>query len=142
MIYRADEIKFALQYLAVQKGRPHYELGIVKQVVNAFRDGMDHFLKSELLEILKVKFPGATYRTNEDMPNLLPQRNEKDASSRQFREFALVARSYRGAIKQLSGLSGISQSVISTMLSRGRVPLAKYKQLEPHFDAVFKASGV
>lgn len=142
MIYRADEIKFAMQYLAVQKGRPHYEPGIVKQVINAFRDGMDHFLKSELLEILKAKFPDAMERTNEDMPSHLPQRNEEDASSRQFREFVLVARSYRGAIKQLSDLSGISQSDMSSMLSRGRVPLAKYKQLEPHFDAVFKASGV
>ena len=140
MIYKADEIKLAVQYLAVQKGRPHYGLGIVKQVVNAFRDNTDHFLKSEVLEILKAEYPDAAHRTNADAPNHMPPRKDKHATDKQFREFALVARSYRGAIKHLSEASGVSQSVISTLISRGSISLKKYRELEPHFDAVFKQS--
>ena len=142
MIYRADEIKFALQYLAVQKGRPHYELGIVKQVINAFRDGMDHFLKSELLEILKAKFPDAVDRKSETDDAYQKKIRPDMASDHQFGKFESAAKSRTGAIKQLSGLSGINAPAISAMLARGTMPLAKYKQLEPHFDAVFKASGV
>lgn len=138
MIYRSDEIKFAMQYLAVQKGRPHYELGIVKQVVNAFRDGADHFLKSEVLEILKVKFPGAAYRTNEDAENYLPPRNKPLASQKQFNEFYSVTRSYLGAIRDLSNLSGVSAATLSSAANRGEITLERYKQLKPYFKKVKK----
>ena len=138
MIYRADEIKFAMQYLAVQKGRPNYELGIVKQVLNAFRDGADHFLKSEVLEILKVKFPGAAYRTNEDAESYLPPKNKPLASQKQFNEFYSVTRAYVGAIKYLSSLSGVHPSTVSSAANRGEITLERYKQLKPYFKKVKK----
>ena len=82
MIYRAEEIRIALQKLAEQKQRPHYELAVVKQVVNAFRGNADHVLKTEVLEILKVEFPNAASRKNEDAENYLPPRNKTLASQK------------------------------------------------------------
>lgn len=142
MIYMTKEVKEALRELANRNGREHYEIAVINEVVNAFRNNTDCILKADVLEILKVRFPQAKYRTREDSPNHLPEHQEDEADNWQFRRFFKVARSYRGAIKHLQDLSGISQSTISTMLSREKIPMEKYKQLEPHFKTVLKVSGV
>ena len=138
MIYRAEEIKSALQKLAEQKRRPHYELGIVKQVVNAFRGNTDHVLKTEVLEILKVEFPNAAHRKNEDAENYLPPRNKTMASQKQFDEFYSVTKAYLGAIRDLANLSGICPTIVSHTANRGEITLERYKQLKPYFKKVKK----
>ena len=138
MIYRAEEIRIALQKLAEQKQRPHYELAVVKQVINAFRGNADHVLKTEVLEILKVEFPNAAHRKNEDAENYLPPRNKVMASQKQFDEFYSVTRAYLGAIKDLANLSGICPSIVSHTANRGEITLERYKQLKPYFKKVKK----
>lgn len=138
MVYKTDEIRFAVQELAERKQRPHYDLGIVKQVINAFRDNTDHFLKSEVLEILKVEFPDAAHRSNKDAENYLPPRKKKLASQKQFNEFYSVTRAYLGAIKDLANLAGVCPSIVSHTANRGEITLERYKQFKPHFRKVKK----
>ena len=138
MIYKADEIRIALQKLAERKQRPHYELAVVKHVINAFRGGEDHALKTEVLEILKVEFPNAASRKNEDAENYLPLRNKTLASQKQFDEFYSVTKAYLGAIRDLARLSGICPSIVSHTANRGEITLERYKQFKPHFKKVKK----
>ena len=138
MIYRAEEIRIALQKLAEQKQRPHYELAVVKQVINAFRGNTDHALKTEVLEILKVEFPNAAQRKNEDAENYLPPKNKTLASQKQFDEFYSVTKAYLGAIRDLANLAGICPSIVSHTANRGEITLERYKQLKPHFKKVKK----
>ena len=138
MIYKAEEIRIALQKLAERKQRPHYDLGIIKQVVNAFRGNTDHFLKTEVLVVLKVEFPNAAHRKNEDASNYLPPRNKVMASQKQFDEFYSVTRAYLGAIKDLANLAGVCPSIVSHTANRGEITLERYKQFKPHFKKVKK----
>ena len=138
MIYRAEEIKIALQKLAERKQRPHYELAVVKQVINAFRGNADHVLKTEVLEILKVEFPNAAHRKNEDAENYLPTRNKTLASQKQFDEFYSVTRAYFGAIKDLANLAGICPSIVSHTANRGEITLERYNQFKPYFKEILK----
>ena len=138
MIYKTQEIKEALQELAMQKGREHYDLGITKQVINAFRDNTDHFLKPDVLEILKVKFPQAKYRTNEDAPCYLVVKKKRMASQKQFNEFYRVTRAYLGAVKDLGDLSGVCPSTISSAANRGEITLERYNQFKPYFEEILK----
>ena len=138
MIYRAEEIRIALQKLAERKQRPHYELAVVKQVVNAFLDGADHFLKTEVLEILKSEFPNAANRKNEDAENYLPPRNKTMASQKQFDEFYSVTKAYLGAIKYLANLAGVCPSIVSHTANRGEITLERYEQFKPYFKRVMK----
>ena len=138
MIYRAEEIRIALQKLAERKQRPHYELAVVKQVVNAFRGNADHALKTEVLGILKAEFPNAASRKNEDAENYLPPRNKTMASQKQFDEFYSVAKAYLGAIRDLANLAGICPSIVSHTANRGEITLDRYKQLKPYFKKVKK----
>ena len=138
MIYRTEEIRIALQKLAELKQRPHYELAVVKQVVNAFRGDSDHALKTEVLEILRVEFPNAAHRKNEDAENYLPPRNKMMASQKQFDEFYSVTRAYLGAIRDLARLSGVCPTIVSHTANRGEITLERYKQFKPHFKKVTK----
>ena len=138
MIYRSEEIRIALQKLAERKQRPHYELAVVKQVVNAFRGGADHVLKTEVLAILRIEYPNAANRKNEDAENYLPPRNKQLASQKQFDEFYSVTKAYLGAIRDLASLSGVCPSIVSHTANRGEITLERYKQFKPHFKKVMK----
>ena len=138
MIYRAEEIRIALQKLAERKQRPHYELAVVKQVVNAFRGNTDHVLKTEVLEVLRVEFPNAANRKNEDAENYLPPRNKTLASQKQFDEFYSVTKAYLGAIRDLANLAGVCPSIVSHTANRGEITLERYKQFKPYFKRVMK----
>ena len=138
MIYRAEEIRIALQKLAERKQRPHYELAVVKQVVNAFRGNTDHVLKTEVLEVLKGEFPNAANRKNEDAENYLPPRNKTLASQKQFDEFYSVTKAYLGAIRDLANLAGVCPSIVSHTANRGEITLERYEQFKPYFKRVMK----
>jgi hypothetical protein len=141
MVYMTKEIKEALQELANRKGREHYDLGITKQVINAFRDNTDHFLKADVLEILKVKFPQAKYRTKEDAPCHLVVKKKRLASQKQFNEFYCVTRAYLGAIKDLASLAGVCPSTVSHTANRGEITLERYNQFKPYFKEILKCKN-
>lgn len=138
MIYMTKEIKEALQELANRNGREHYEVAIINEVVNAFRNNTDCVLKADVLEILKVKFPQAKYRTNEDAPCHLVVKKKRMASQKQFNEFYCVTRAYLGAIKDLASLTGVCASTVSHTANRGEITLERYNQFKPYFKEILK----
>lgn len=138
MIYMTREIKEALQELANRKGREHYEVAIINEVVNAFRNNTDCFLKADVLEILRVKFPQAKFRTKEDAPCHLVVKKKRMASQKQFNEFYCVTRAYLGAIKDLANLAGVCPSIVSHTANRGEITLERYNQFKPYFKEILK----
>ncbi len=47
IILTNSDIRFFLVWLANIKRRPHYEIIVVRQVINAFHNNTDHELKNE-----------------------------------------------------------------------------------------------
>jgi hypothetical protein len=138
MVYMTKEIREALQELANRKGREHYEVAIINEVVNAFRNNTHCILKADVLEILKVKFPQAKFRTNEDAPCHLVVKKKRLASKKQFNEFYCVTRAYLGAIKDLASLAGVCPSIVSHTANRGEITLERYNQFKPYFKEILK----
>ena len=46
-----SDIRFYLVWLADIKRRPHYEVFVVRQVINAFQNNAEHRLKTEILNL-------------------------------------------------------------------------------------------
>lgn len=46
-----SDIRFYLTWLAKIKGRPHYEIIVVRQVISAFHNNTEHKLKNEILAL-------------------------------------------------------------------------------------------
>ncbi|TVT77635.1 hypothetical protein [Acinetobacter colistiniresistens] len=51
IILTNSDIRFFLVWLANIKRRPHYEIIVVRQVINAFHNNTDHELKNEILAL-------------------------------------------------------------------------------------------
>lgn len=49
-----SDIRFYLMWLANIKRRPHYEVFVVRQVINAFRNNAEHRLKTEILNLIDM----------------------------------------------------------------------------------------
>ena len=49
-----SDIRFYLVWLADIKRRPHYEVFVVRQVINAFQNNAEHRLKTELLNLVDL----------------------------------------------------------------------------------------
>lgn len=46
-----SDIRFYLVWLADIKRRPHYEVFVVRQVINAFHNNAEHRLKTEIMHL-------------------------------------------------------------------------------------------
>lgn len=46
-----SDIRFFLVWLANIKRRPHYEIIVVREVINAFHNNTEHQLKTEILSL-------------------------------------------------------------------------------------------
>jgi len=51
IILTNSDIRFFLVWLANIKRRPHYEIIVVRQVINAFHNNTEHQLKTEILSL-------------------------------------------------------------------------------------------
>lgn len=49
-----SDIRFYLVWLADIKRRPHYEVFVVRQVINAFHNNAEHQLKTEILNLIDM----------------------------------------------------------------------------------------
>ncbi|MCH7331860.1 hypothetical protein [Acinetobacter modestus] len=49
-----SDIRFYLMWLANIKRRPHYEIIVVRQVIKAFHNNVEHQLKTEILNLVDM----------------------------------------------------------------------------------------
>lgn len=142
MIYQSWQIRDALNEIAMQSGRNHFEVCVVKRVINSFREDCEDILKDKVQKVLNAKYPFA----NKDYKELNTERvyiqySTEMASKEQIADFRKVCNSYFGAKKRLSSLSGMDANKISRVVWSGRLTKADYDLVSPFFDEVKKFKG-
>lgn len=130
MNYAAQDIKLALRKLAQRKGRSHYELAVIRDVIAAYRDNTDHHLKPELDKLLQW------YHVPIDLPEPVITKGQQKASDGQFKFFIYHAKLFIGSQKLLASLAGVRPSGISSLVKRGSMLLDTYEKLQPYFEEV------
>jgi hypothetical protein len=131
--YQTWEIKEALLELAQLRGRQHYEMAVINQVVKSFRDDVDCFLKDDVIDVLNRK------HTTEVESKIEIEFNKNGlACEEKYSEFLGVCKSYVGAMTRLSELSGFSVQTISKFCKKGKLFVRNYNKMKPHFKTVLR----
>lgn len=131
-MYQTCQIKEALLELAQLRGRQHYEMAVINQVVWAFRNDSDCILKKDVLEILESKYTATEVR--ELNWNNYPK--PESVCDSKYKEFLMVCKSHLGAIKKLASLSKISAPTVSGFTGKGSLSVKNYEKMQPHFKTV------
>lgn len=122
-----DQIRKALVAIAELKKRPHYDMSIVREVIDSINSGSHHPLKTLTLQEIYTQYQiNGIYPTNDTI-------FDADAC---ILKIALVKEYYAGQ-KALVTRSGVSERTVSLLLS-GKQKLTKkmWSKIEPVIDLV------
>lgn len=115
------EIRRALIQIAEKNGRPHYSLAVVRDVIDAFKSGKDHHLKSDVIAE-NVSLVAENEKRDERLDDLV------------------VFCGRTGMRRILSETSGVNHTALSSILNGSRsMTAAMWERLSSSFDAAERA---
>ena len=121
-----SEIRESLAKLAMLKNRPPYEMCVVKAVRDAFADGSDNYLKSELITLLHIKI-----QEQKDEAEVFLSQSQKRMPAKRDDVKALIkwVCAEIGRAEKLADASGVDSSLISAMRKNERCTIHLYNRL-------------
>ena len=132
-MYRSEDIRKAMQMLADDRGRQYFEKVVIDDVVEAYRNGLDHPLKKEV-DLLLPRF-ARVIKKDEFVPT---KQLRSMTNKEQFKQFLKFAHLFLGSQKMLSRLSGVGTSTICNAIKKGYMLQATYEKMQPHFAELAK----
>lgn len=132
-MYRSEDIRKAMQMLADDRGRQHFEKVVIDDVVKAYRNGSEHPLKKEI-DLLLPRFARVI-----EKDGFVPTKQLRSMTNKeQFKQFLKFTHLFLGSQRMLSRLSGVSPSAICNAINKGYMLQATYEKMQPHFAELTK----
>lgn len=124
-----DQIRKALVAIAEINKRPHYEMSIVREIIDAIQSGTHHRLKNITLQEVYSQSGNNTFFTGESKPF-----NAEEC----VKQIAKVKAFYAGQ-KALVSRSGVSERTISLILSdKQKLTVKMWNKIEPVIEEVLE----
>jgi hypothetical protein len=122
-----DQIRKALVAIAELKNRPHYEMSVVREVIDAINLNSHHRLKTLTLQEIYTQYGNRGILLTEDKPF------DPEACVLKITE----VKAYYAGQKALVTRSGVSERTISLILSnKQKLTQKMWRKIEPVIDEV------
>lgn len=124
-----EQIRKALVAIADQKGRPHYEMGVVREVADAIQNNTHHHLKIIVMQEIYVQF---SHLYKKEKP-------KQDINLDEALESLLVIKNYYAGQKVLVSRSGVSERTVSLLLRKKQELSPRiWSKIEPVLESVLQ----
>ena len=109
------EIRTALQNLAMQKGRPDYELCTAKAVRYALENGLDHHLIEELRGLIQERTIPKDITQDKKVSHARLVKHHVYPTAEQAKDIVDWIRSYGGRLVDVAKIAGCAHSTLSVI---------------------------